>query len=289
MVKRAAAGFHEKIRVYLPDSSIRRGFFAICADIFVELWNNRWLTYQLFRRDFSALYKQSFMGLMWVFVIPLFSVMTFVALNRAGIFQIGEVPAPYPVYAVIGVAFWQLFAAGLTAGTTSLVEAGQMIKVINFCKKSLVIAATGRAMIAFLIQMVLALLLMAFYGTVPRAEGLWVPLLILPILLLTWGLGFFFSLLNAVMRDVGNALSMLMSFLMFLTPILYMKPSQGFLSSASEWNPVYHLVSAPRDLLLTGRITDLEGFLCSCIFSGVLFLISLVVFHLTETRITERV
>ncbi len=279
----------DNIKVYIPDNSIKKGYGPLLGEIFRELISNRWLTYQLFKRDFSALYKQSFMGIVWVFVLPLFSVMTFVVLNRSGVLHIGEVPAPYPVYAVLGIAFWQLFSGGLVASTNSLVEAGQMIKIINFSKKSLVIAATGRAMVAFLIQMVIAGVFLGCYRFMPHRESLWVPLALIPLVLFTWGFGFLFSLLNAVMRDVGNALSMLMTFLMFLTPVLYAKPEAGLLSRVSDWSPLYHLVSAPRDLVLTGRISDWKGFCISSLFSTFVFVISILVFHLTETRITERV
>ncbi len=279
----------KSIKVYEPDNSIRRGFFPVFGEIFKEIVANRWLTYQLFKRDFSALYKQSFMGVIWVFVIPLFSVMTFVALNRSGIFRIGEVPAPYPVYAVLGISFWQLFSGGIVGSANSLVEAGQMIKIINFSKKSLVIAATGRAMIAFLIQMAIAAFLCLVYRFVPHIEALWIPICLIPLLLLTWGIGFFLSLLNAVMRDVGSALSVLMTFLMFLTPVLYAKPESGLLAKISAYNPVYHLVSSLRDLALVGKILDPNGFFFSALFAFLIFLVSLVVFHLTEARITERV
>ena len=164
-----------------------------------------------------------------------------------------------------------------------------MIKIINFSKMSLIIAATGRAMVSFLIQIGLVIVLMAVYRFVPHWEALWVPLAVLPLFLLTLGLGFMFSLLNAVMRDIGNALSMLMTFMMFLTPVLYAKPDNGLLNRITELNPLYFLVSTPRDLVLYGRLSEPHGFFWASVFSVVLFIVSLVVFHLTETRITERV
>ena len=69
-------------KVYLPDNSVRRGYASIISEIARELWANRWLTYQLFVRDITATYKQSFLGIFWVFILPIFSVMTFVVLSR---------------------------------------------------------------------------------------------------------------------------------------------------------------------------------------------------------------
>ena len=278
----------DKVNIYEADKSIKKGYGSVFREIVHEIVDNRWLTYQLFMRDFSALYKQSFMGFVWVFLIPVFSVSTFIILNRSGVFQIGEIGVPYAIYAVLGLTFWQFFSGGLIAATSSLVEAGSMIKIINFSKKSLVIAATGRAMVSFLIQLCLVAFLLVWFRFLPHLEALWVPFVILPLILLTWGLGFALSLLKAVMPDVGNALSMLMTFFMFLTPVLYAKPQGGLLRTISEKNPLYYLVSAPRDLVLYGKISESAGFFWSALFSLGVFIVCLVVFHMTETRITER-
>ena len=82
---------------------------------------------------------------------------------------------------------------------------------------------------------------------------------------------------------------MLMTFLMFLTPVLYAKPTTGILARITEYNPLYYLVSAPRDLVLMGTVPELKGFLISSVISVIILIICLIAFHLTETRIAERV
>jgi len=274
---------------YEPDNSLKKGYLSIFSEIFNELKKNRWLTYQLFKRDFFAVYKQSFIGILWALIIPLVSVGTFIILNRSGIFTIGDINVPYPIYAILGMAFWQLFSTGLVASSNSLVKAGPMIVKINFSKKALVIASTGQSLISFLIQFVLMGILFACYRIAPSIAILWVPLIIIPIMLLTLGLGFILSLLNGVMRDIGNMLSMLMTFLMFLTPVLYAKPTTGMLARITKYNPLYYLVSAPRDLVLTGTVSELKGFLIASVMSVIILIVCSIGFHLTETRIAERV
>jgi len=277
------------ITTYEPDNSLKKGYLSIFSEIYNELKKNKWLTYQFFKRDLFALYKQSFIGILWALIIPIVSVGTFIILNRSGVFDIGDINVPYPIYAILGMAFWQLFSAGLVASSNSLVNAGSMIVKINFSKKALVIASTGQSIISFLIQFVLVGILFVYYRITPSIAILWVPLIIIPIMLVTLGLGFILSLLNGVMRDIGNMISILMTFLMFLTPILYAKPKAGILARITEYNPLYYLISGPRDLVLMGKIPELKGFLISSVLSGVVFMVCLVVFHLTETRVAERI
>lgn len=280
---------NESIVTYRPDNSLKRGYLLIFSEIFSELKRNRWLTYQLFKRDFLTIYKQSFLGVFWAVIIPVISVGTFILLNRSGVFSVGELKVPYSVYAILGLAFWQLFSVGLIASSNCLVKAGSMIARINFSKKSLVIASTGQSIIPFLIQLTFVFILFISYKIRPNLNILLAPLLAMPIILLTLGLGFIFSLVNGIMRDVGNAISTLITFLMFLTPVLYVKPAGGALGSITKYNPLYYLVSFPRDLILTGTIYEWKGFLIAVVASVVIFAICLVAFHLTETRVAERI
>jgi homopolymeric O-antigen transport system permease protein len=280
---------NETTTTYEPDNSLKKGYLSIFIEIFNELWGNRWLTYQLFKRDFVASYKQSFMGILWALIIPLISVCTFIILNRSGIFSMGDIKAPYPIYAILGMAFWQLFSAGLLACSNALVSAGAMITKINFSKKSLVIASLGRSIVAFLIQLVLVALLFAYYGIVPSIAVLLIPIVIIPILVLTLGIGFILSLVNGVVRDIGNIMGVLLTFLMFLTPVLYAKPTIGILADVTKYNPLYYLVSIPRDLVLTGSTSVLNGFFITSIITIIIFIVCLILFHLTETRVAERI
>lgn len=280
---------NKAIITYEPDNSIKKGFLHIFKEIFNELKINKWLTYQLFKRDFFALYKQSFVGILWAIIVPLISVATFIILNRAGVFSIGDIDIPYPLYAILGMSFWQLFSSGLIACTNSLVMAGPMVVKINFSKKSIVIASFGKSIISFLIQLILAVILFIIYGIMPNVAILLIPILLIPIILFTLGLGFILSLLNGIMRDIGNIISSIIVFLLFLTPILYAKPSTGLLTKITNYNPLYYLISAPREFLLTGNISEWKGYLISSIISIIIFILCLVIFHLTETRITERI
>jgi len=277
------------IKTYEPDNSLKKGSFLIFSEIYMEIKNNHWLISQLFMRDFKALYKQSFIGILWIFIIPFFSVGTFIVLNQAGIFDIGEVNAPYPIYAVFGIASWQLFSSGLMSSSNSLVNAGSMVTKINFSKKSLIIASMGRPIVSFLVQFGLLLTLFVVFGYKPSIAIFLTPLLLAPIMLFGLGFGFIFSILYGIMRDIGNVISLFLTFFMFLTPVLYAKPTDGILGTLTTYNPMYYLISIPRELILTGATHEWEGFMLSAILSLITFILCIFFFHISESKIAERI
>ncbi|HNT69658.1 MAG TPA: ABC transporter permease [Syntrophorhabdaceae bacterium] len=279
----------EILTTYEPDNSLKKGYSLVFSEIYNDIKKNRWLTYQLFKRDFFTLYKQTYMGIVWTLIIPVVSIVIFIILNSSGVFSSGDIKTPYPVFAVMGMMFWQIFSGVLISASNSLANAGPMIVKINFSKKSLVIASLGKALLSFVIQFILLAVLFFIYEFPPRLEIVLMPVFVAPVLALALGLGFLFSLLNAIVRDVGNMLSILVTFLMFLTPVFYAKPSGGLLAIITQYNILYYLVSIPRELILFGATSELGGFLISSLSSFILLIICLVVFHLTETRIAERV
>lgn len=274
---------------YQPDNSLKKGYASILREIFNEVRVNRWLTYQLFRRNFLGMYKQSFMGVFWAFIMPFVSIATFIILNRSGVFNIGDVDVPYPIYASLGMAFWQIFSTGLSACAESLSNAGSMITKINFSKKSLVLASMGKTLVNFLLQCLLVGILFAGYQIMPNKGILLIPLMLIPLLCLTIGLGLILALFNTFVKDVGNGLSLLITFLMFLTPVFYVKPKIGILFYITKYNPLYYFISGARDLVLRGVITEPKGLFIAAIWSFAILVVCLVAFHLTETKIAERI
>ena len=81
--------------------------------MFSEIKNSKWLIFQLFLRDVKSMYKQSFIGVFWTLIIPFFALGTFIVLNSSGIITLGDINAPYPIFAVLGLAFWQIFSTGI--------------------------------------------------------------------------------------------------------------------------------------------------------------------------------
>ena len=275
--------------MYMPNKSIQEGYISLWKEMIREIKESKWLIIQLFLRDIKGMYKQSFIGVFWTLIIPFFALGTFIILNGAGIVIFGEIDVPYPLFAIIGLAFWQIFSIGIITCTNSITNAGGMISKINFPRETLVFSAMGQALIAFLIQMVVVLVLFIYYSFLPDLIVVFIPFMLIPVLLFTVGLGLIFSLVNGIMRDLGRVVGMVSSFLLFLTPVMYAKPKVGLLEIITRYNPMYYLIAGPRDLVVHGTLTEPMGYLYSVIFSVFLFLLCWMAFHLTETRIAERI
>lgn len=279
---------NEKIKIYQSSRCVI-STFSIWKEMYNELIQSKELIWRLFTRDISARYKQSVLGILWTFIMPLFTVGTFVYLNYSGVFNPGETRIPYPAYALLGVTLWQLFATGVTACTNSLASAGNLIGKINFAKESLILSSLSQTIFDFLIRVILIAGIFTIYGIIPSWTVIFMPLTLIPLLLLTMGLGFMLSIFNAVIRDTGQVVSFGMTFLLFITPVLYPLPTIEPMMTFNRINPIGILVIGARDMVIEGGLTQPGEFMYASIFSLIIFLFSWRAFHMMEPRIAERI
>jgi len=273
------------MELYEPNKHLKLGI-RIWPVMFRELLNSRELIWRLFIRNFVAKYRQTVLGYVWALIMPFVAIGTFVILNRSGILNIEKTDMPYPLFALIGLTVWQTFAIGLVSGTNSIVAAGSMIAKINFPRESLVFASMAQSIFELFIKMVLIVFCFFIFQFTPHWQVILFPLAILPIIILTLGLSLILSLVNGLLRDTANIISLLTTFLMFLTPVLYPIDDSKFLFKI---NPLSVLINAPRDLVTYGRITQPVYFIIATISSILIFLIAWRIFHVAETKIPERI
>ena len=269
---------------YSPTGVIRNGA-AGWKLMFRELADNRRLIWLLIRRDISVRYRQSILGYAWAILPPLFTVATFAFLNASSVVPIGNTRIPYVAFALWGLSVWQLFAGCLTACTASLVASGALVTKVSFPRETLVIAALGQPLFDFGVRLVPVIAVFAWYGVIPHRSVVFVPLLLLAVMLVALGLGFILSIANLVLRDTSNALGMVLTIGMFLTPVLYPAPVRWPFLLVNILNPLSPFVTTAQDLIAIGYVSRPEMLAAACLFSVVLAFGGWRAFHVTIPRV----
>ncbi|MEN8263808.1 MAG: ABC transporter permease [Nitrospirota bacterium] len=273
-----------------PIISGKRGPFLTTRLMWSEFVSSKELIWRLFVRDFSAKYRQSVLGVFWAAVMPLITVGMFVVMNRSGILKIEDVGIPYPLYAIIGLTIWNFFTVGLTACANSIIGAGQMVVKINFSKVALILAASGQGIVEFVIRTVLIAIVFIYFGVAPDWIGLLIGIVcLIPLFLFMVGLGFVLSLAAGVIRDILNVLTLVLTGIMLLTPILYPITGDTFLARTNVYNPFNYLVNIPRDFIVRGQTEHMSEFLWVTLLSVIIFHTGWKLFYLAQTKIAERI
>ncbi|MGH8056988.1 MAG: ABC transporter permease [Candidatus Entotheonellia bacterium] len=185
-----------------------------------ELWEYRELLYFLVWRDVKVRYKQTALGAAWAIIQPLMTMVVFSLFFG----QLAKIPSdgiPYPIFSFAALVPWTFFAQGLSQAANSLVGNAHLIKKVYFPRLVVPISSVHSGLIDFALAFVVLLGMMLFYGMVPTARLLWLPLLLLLAVITALGVGLWLSALNVQFRDVRHAVPFLMQFWFFATPIAY--------------------------------------------------------------------
>jgi lipopolysaccharide transport system permease protein len=277
--------------VYTPAGPIRagdrRGVPALWQ-IGRDTWRSREMISRLVRRDVQSKYRQFYLGSVWVVLQPFMTIAVFLVLGNAGVLNVGALPVPYPLFALAGLTVWQLFAGGVASGMNALASAGPLLIKVNVSKAALVAAALGTTVVDFIVRLAFIAVLYAAFRLHPPAAG-WLALpALLPLVVLMLGLSLALSLIGVVMRDIAALVPTLLSLLVFLMPIYYVSPRGAMFSRINDWNPLYHLICGPRDLLLRGELANVTGFVWSSIFALAVLLLAARLFIGAQYKIAER-
>jgi lipopolysaccharide transport system permease protein len=279
----------ESITVYEPNQRVNMGYLAGWAMMFGNLLKSRELIWQLFKRDFFANYKQSFLGIMWVFIAPVIAIVSWVFLNATGVLVPGDVGVPYPLYVLLGSTIWGLFLSFYSNTAKSLTEYGQLITQINFPHEALVAKQVAQSMAAFVINVVLILVVLAAFRFTPNVRILLFPLTVIPLLFVGAGIGMVISVVSAVAHDVEKVVTAMLGFVMYITPVIYSPDQESeLMRTVLAWNPLTYLICMSRATLLDAGYPVTDGYILSAGISAVFFMFSWRLFFLSEGKVSER-
>ncbi len=274
---------------YEPNKDLKKGFFGMWRVMFSDLIRSAGLGWRLFLRDFSAKYRQSSLGYLWTLIIPIITVLTFIFLNKAQVLNVGNVKIPYPVFALFGITIWGIIQE-MVIGISSVMDASVgLVRKINFPKISLVYSPVLITIVNFLIKIFLVIILCIIFKVVPSVFALYSPLMLIPIFLISIGIGFYFAILGAIFKDVSNYTLILFQILMLATPVLYDIPKSGFFSLINKYNPFFYLIYSLRDAVFVGSFNYGFGYLISVLISIIVFFTGWRFYHVATARIVEKI
>ena len=202
-------------------SAIARRAFTLPFDSIVR---NRSLIRTMVRRDVLGRYRGSFGGAFWTVLNPLILMLTYffvfgVVLHAR--FPNDPSRAGFALYFLAGMLPWLPVSEAAGRSPTVMLEHRNFVKKLVFPVETLPVNLVTAGLVSEVFGV--ALFLVASYlvrGYVPSSI-VWLPLLLVPQILLTAGLCWFLAALGVFVRDLAQINGFLLTLWFFLTPICY--------------------------------------------------------------------
>ena len=275
------------VRVYSPESSIRSPI-ALITGILHDLLAGRDLAWRLAIRDISAQYRQSILGVLWAFILPLANTLVWMFLNGSGIVQMAETDIPYPVYVFTGTMLWAIFTDSINGPLRKITASKSMLSKINFPREALILSSIYETLFNGFIKIMLMLAAIMLMGVYPDWRLALFPLAIITLVLAGTAIGVMLTPMGLLFMDVSKSLPLLLQFFMYVTPVVFPLPQTGIAATIVRLNPTTPLILTARSWLTGSEAVFLSGYYAYSGFFFIVLLAALVIYRAAMPILVER-
>ena len=230
-----------------------------------NLWRQRGLILHMTKRDVIGRYKGSVMGVLWSLFNPLFLLVIYtfvfsvVFKARWGAGPV-ESKSEFAILLFVGMIVHALFAETLSRAPVLILNNVSYVKKIVFPLEILPAVAICAALFHALVSVfVLAVVFIVLNGYL-QWTAIFLPLVLLPMMVLTLGIAWGLASLGVFLRDVAQPIGLIMTALLFASPVFY--PLTALPEFIRPWlmlNPLTFVIEQARAVLIFGQLPNWTG------------------------------
>lgn len=200
-------------------------FSSTPNEMLFTLWRHRELIKALAKREVLGRYRGSIMGIFWSLFNPVFmlAVYTFVF---SIVFKTrwsggGDSKTEFALVLFSGLIIFNLFAECITRAPGLILSNVNYVKKVMFPLEILPFVALLSALFHAAVSLGVWLVAYLIFFGIPHITALYFPLILVPFMFFIMGLSWALASLGVYIRDVGQFIVLLMTVLMFLSPLFY--------------------------------------------------------------------
>ncbi len=259
-----------------------------------EILRYKDLLFLFVRRDFVALYKQTILGPLWFFLQPIITTITFTIIF-GNLAQISTDGLPKILFYLAGITLWNYFSDTLTKTADTFTANANIFGKVYFPRMIVPLSVVVSNLIKLGVQILLFLGIWLYYliGTdsiFPNQALLLVPFLIVLMGFLGLSFGIIVSSLTTKYRDLKFLVVFGVQLMMYASPIVY---PLSIVPEKYKWlilaNPVTSIIETFKYAFLGVGEFNWMHLTYSFVFTLVLFVLGLIIFHRVEKSFMDTV
>ena len=279
-----------KSMVYTPESNQDKRLLDNLRELYLDIKNYRHLIRSLVFLTLTQQYKKSILGISWLIISPVLSVVVWVLLHAAGLFNPGDTAVPYVAFVLLSNSIWMFFISFYKGISDAIVGRGGELLQNNFPKIIIVVERTIVSFINFIIPLVLSVLVLLVFGARFGWEAFFFLPALLPLVFLGISIGLIFAVIKVVAVDFTVLFDNAIDVLKYLSPVVYSTAvASDLIQNIIKWNPLTYLIDFPRKMLLGVGTDAWELYLLCSVGAFVLMILSLRFFYLALPWVFEKI
>ncbi len=257
----------------------------------------RFLMQEIIRKNVKLQYRNSFLGIFWTFLQPLFTMIVLVFIFGTIFGKSNDGVVCYPVFLLTGRLLYEFFTQSTKRAMRSIRLSASVIKKVYVPKYVYPLANVMSNFVTFLISLLVLVAVMGFFlikGNYPDLHLSWyilfsiVPILILCILSL--GVGILLSVMNVFFKDIEYIYEVVCMMLFYVTPIMYKLDTLAksgmsvIVLKILQLNPLYSIIEMFRSCVLYCEMWNWNHFIYAVSSSLIILVVGIVVFYKKQDK-----
>ena len=256
-------------------------------------YDRRWLIKYLVQRQMASSYRGSYLGLVWTFLSPLLmvAIFTLVFSEVLGLrFRevTGDSTLNFGLYLYCGLLPFLAYQQALTQGVNVIRRNSDLVERVVFPLEILPLTTVITSLIQNFFGVPALMLVLVLLEHRLEWTALMLPLVMVPQLVFTLGLGYLMAVAGTYVPDIREALRGVVRATFFITPILW--PAERVPESFRflvDYNPLAFLVEAYRNLILDGKLPDGIAAAYFSLVALALFVVGFVAFNRVKQKFAD--
>lgn len=211
----------------------------------------------LAKSDFRGRYSGSYFGAFWGVAQPTMTILLFWFVFQVGFRSQPVSNAPFLLWLVAGMMPWNFFQDAWTSSNRAFVGYDYIVKKIVFNIDILPLVKIIASCIMNIIYNAIILIVFLAYGWFPGVHILDMVYFSVCLTMFAWGLSMITATMTVFVKDISQLLTIIMQFVMWLTPIMWDYHMLDAVSPKLSWlyklNPLFYVVNGYREALIDGK------------------------------------
>ena len=248
--------------------------------------NELFLLEEIVKKNFSAKYKDSALGVIWSFLRPLL-LMVILTIVFSTFFK-GSVEN-YPVYLLAGRCVYDFFSGTVNLSMNAIYGNKNILQKTAAPKYIFVVASVISEFINFFISVLLLIGVMLVTRSSFHITILLSIIPIISLIMMVTGLGLFLSIVCVYYTDVRHLWSVFSQLIMYTSAIFYPmdivpEPYHQYLIL----NPIFWIIDQFRDYFIYGILPEFLYVINSLLLSAIILVFGIIIFKKYENKVSMK-
>ena len=253
--------------------------------VFREIYNYRELLKSNVRKEIRGRYKNSFLGILWSFLNPLFQLLVYSIIFGA---LLASGDKTYYIYVCVALIPWTYFTTSVSQSAFTIIGNADIIKKVYFPREILPLSVVTSGAVNFLISTIIIIVFLFISGLGITKYALFYPMILIIQYILQLGISFIVSAITVYFRDLEHIIGIILMAAFYATPIVYkIEQLPPTLQTLMLLNPMTHVINGYRAIFYTQQLPGFRSLGILTVASLILTVLGYLLFRKLQKGFAE--